>query len=141
MYLSSWDLATPGSPIKRTLISPRIFIPSSVVRVTPPRCERGFQGVISERSRDSQRDSQREILKEIKREHTNKLKEKGLLDIGVTVNLRSEGFGQAIIDIIIASELLDFSLNVTLDGGVVAMTVDMVNVMNIKVSIGDQTST
>ena len=36
IYFRSCDLATPGSPISSTLISPRIFIPSSVTRVTPP---------------------------------------------------------------------------------------------------------
>lgn len=36
MYFSSCDFATPGSPISRMLISPRIFMPSSVARVTPP---------------------------------------------------------------------------------------------------------
>ena len=36
MYFNNCDLATPGSPINKTLISPRIFIPSDVVRVTPP---------------------------------------------------------------------------------------------------------
>ena len=41
IYFRSWDLATPGSPISNTLISPRIFMPSGVVLVTPPI---GYEG-------------------------------------------------------------------------------------------------
>ena len=36
IYFNNCDFATPGSPIKQTLISPLIFIPSPTVLLTPP---------------------------------------------------------------------------------------------------------
>ena len=40
MYLSSCDLATPGSPMRQMLMSPRIFMPSPTSLVTPPTSSR-----------------------------------------------------------------------------------------------------
>ena len=40
MYLSSWDFATPGSPIRQMLMSPRIRMPSPISLVTPPTSRR-----------------------------------------------------------------------------------------------------
>ncbi len=49
MYLSSWDFATPGSPISRTCMSPLIEVPSSMSLWHPPKSCSASASFISSR--------------------------------------------------------------------------------------------